>query len=87
MKKQEIIDTVNAVVADKARVNANEINPEDSYVELCEDSISCLETLLEIEDVLCINIQSKGLPYAPTMQQVYDIVEKAIVDTHGFEIH
>ena len=87
MKKQEIVDTVNAVVADKARINASEINPEDSYVELCEDSISCLEALLEIEDVLCINIQSKGLPCAPTMQQIYEIVEKAIVDTHGFEIH
>ncbi|MCR4958561.1 MAG: hypothetical protein K6B13_08170 [Prevotella sp.] len=87
MKKQNIIDTVNAIVADKAGVDACGIMPNDFCDELCADSIQCLEALLEIEEELCINIQSKELPYTPTMQQVYDIVEQAIVNTHGFDVH
>ena len=87
MRKQEIIDTVNAIVADKAGIEASDIRPDDFYDELGTDSIQCIEALMEIEEELCINIHSGKLSRATTMQDVYDIVEKAIVDTHGFEVH
>lgn len=78
---------MNAIVADKAGIKASDIKPDDFYDELGADSIQCIEALMEIEDELCINIQSSKLPKATSMQQVYDVVERAIVDTHGFEIH
>jgi len=87
MTKQQIVDTVNDIMAKNTDIETSEIKPEDSYVELCIDSIRCLEVLLEIEEELCVNIPSKKLSHTTTMQQVYDIVEQAIVDTHGFEVH
>ena len=86
MKKQDVIDTVNAIMAEKTGINASDIKPEDFYGDLCEDSIQCLEALLEIEEELCININSRKLSHITAMQDVYDIVGNAIADTHGFEI-
>lgn len=87
MRKQEIIDTVNAIVADKAGIKASDIKPDDFYDELGADSILCIEALIETEKAFAIDIPSERLISVSTMQHVYDLVEKAIVDTHGFEIH
>jgi len=87
MRKQEIIDTVNAIVADKAGIKASDIKPDDFYDEFGTDSIQCIEALIETEKAFAIDIPSERLVSVSTMQHVYDLVEKAIVDTHGFEIH
>ena len=86
MKKQNIIDTVNAIMAEKANLNASDIKPDDFYGELGADSVQCLEALLEIEEEFCVNIHSGKLSHTSTMQNVYDIVEQAIIDTHGFKV-
>ena len=87
MYKQQIIDTVNAIMARKADVDISEIKPDDCYDELGADSMQCMEALVEIEEEFAIDIPGSKLLHANTMQDVYDIVGQTIVDTHGFQLY
>ena len=77
-EKQEIVERVNAIMAAKAGINANEIKPENYYDELGANSMQCIEVLVEIEKEFDISIPSKKLMYVTTMQHVYDLVEQTI---------
>jgi len=84
MKRQEIIDTVNAIVADKAGIEASDIRPDDFYDELGTDSIQCIEVLMEIEKEFAIDIPSWRLIQVSTMQHVYDLVEQVLSETQEY---
>ena len=87
MKRQQIIDTVNAIVGEKADYAAEYIEPEDAVDELGLSSMQCIEALVKIEDEFVINITGIELLGINTMQDVYDIVEKKIKETHGFQVY
>lgn len=86
MKKQEIIDAVNVVMADKAGINASGIKPEDYYDEIGVDEGAFIDAVVKIEDEFAIDIPSEKLIHVSTMQQLYDLVGQIIVDTHGFQL-
>lgn len=87
MKRQEIINKVNEVMAKYGEIAADYIEPGDNYDELGADSMKCLEALIEIEGEFVINIPGSELINVRTMQDVYDIVERKIKDTHGFQVY
>ena len=86
MKKQEIIDTVNAVIARKAGIDAGEIKPDDFCDKFDIDSMISIEAVVEIEGEFVISISGSDLLSVSTMQDFYDLVGRMIVDTHGFKL-
>lgn len=87
MYRQQIIDRVNDIIGEKASFAPDYIEPEDSFDYLGVDSMKCIEALVEIEDEFVINIPETELLGVRTMQDAYDIVEKKIIDTHGFKVY
>lgn len=84
MVKLEIIERINAIMADKAGINPGDIKPEDFYDEIGADSMQCVEVLMEIEKEFAISIPSERLIYVSTMQHVYDLVEQILDDTQEY---
>lgn len=84
MTKLEIIERINAIMADKAGISPGDIAPEDFYDELGADSMQCIEVLMEIEKEFAIDISSRRLINVSTMQNVYDLVEKELNDTQEY---
>ena len=87
MTRQQIIDTVNAIIGEKAEYAAEYIEPDDAVDEIGLSSMQCIEALVKIEDEFVINIPGIELLGINTMQDIYDIVERKIIDTHGFEVY
>jgi acyl carrier protein len=87
MKRQQIIDTVNAVIGEKAEFAAEYIEPDDAVDELGLSSMQCIEALMKIENEFVIDIPGSELINVRTMQDVYDIVEKKIIGIHGFQVY
>ena len=75
---------VNALMAAKAGIDANDIKPEDFYDELGADSIQCIEVLMEIEKDFAIEIPSERLIQVSTMQHVYDLVEQVLDEVQEY---
>lgn len=87
MKRQEIIDTVNAIMGEKGDYAAEYIEPDDTVDELGVSSMQCIEALVKIEDEFVIDIPGSELLNVSTMQDVYDLVERKIIETHGFKVY
>ena len=87
MKKQEIIDKVNATIAKKAGVNIDTIKPEITYQELGIELWLLIEILMEIGNQFVINISEDKLLNTNTMQDIYNLVGQTIVDIHGFQLY
>lgn len=87
MKRQQIIDTVNAIIGKRGDYAAEYIEPDDTVDEMGMESMQCIEAVVEIENEFVINIPGSELLGLRTMQDVYDIVEKKIIETHGFEVY
>ena len=87
MKRQEIIDTVNAIIGEKADIAAEYIEPDDTLDELGVDFEKLIEASVKIEDEFVINITGTEMLGLGTMKDVYDIVERKIIDTHGFQVY
>ena len=79
MVKLEIIERINAIMADKAGISPGDIDPEDCYDELGADSIQCIEVLLDIEKEFGIDIPGDRLLNVATMQDVYDLVHMTVL--------
>ena len=87
MKRQEIIDTVNAIIGEKADIAAEYIEPEDYYDEIGLSLDQLIEATVKIEDEFVIDITGSELLGLNTMQDIYNIVEKKIIETHGFQVY
>lgn len=87
MKRQEIIDTVNAIIGEKADIAAEYIEPEDYYDEIGLSLDQLIEATVKIEDEFVIDITGSELLGLNTMQDIYNIVEKKVIDTHGFQVY
>jgi acyl carrier protein len=87
MKRQEIIDTVNAIMGEKGDYAAEYIEPDDAVDELGVSSMQCIEALVKIEDEFVIDIPGSELLNVSTMQDVYDLVERKIIEPHGFKVY
>lgn len=87
MKRQEIIDTVNAIMGEKGDYAAEYIEPDDAVDELGLSSMQCIEAVVKIEDEFVIKISGMEMLGISTMQDVYDLVEKKIIETHGFKVY
>lgn len=87
MKRQEIIDTVNAIVGEKADIAAEYIEPDDCYDEIGLSLDQLIELSVKIEDEFVIDITGTDILHFNTMQDIYDIVERKIIDTHGFQVY
>lgn len=74
-------------MGEKAGIAPDYIESNDSIDYLGVDSMKCIEALVEIEEEFVINIPGTELLGVRTMQDAYDIVEKKIIDTHGFEVY
>lgn len=87
MKRQEIIDTVNAIMGEKGDYTAEYIEPDDAVDELGLSSMQCIEAVVKIEDEFVIKISGMEMLGISTMQDVYDLVERKIIETHGFQVY
>lgn len=87
MKRQAIIDTVNAIMGEKGDYAAEYIEPDDAVDELGLSSMQCIEAVVKIEDEFVIKISGIEMLGISTMQDVYDLVEKKIIETHGFQLY
>lgn len=87
MKRQEIIDTVNAIMGEKGDYAAEYIEPDDAVDELGLSSMQCIEAVVKIEDEFVIKISGMKMLGISTMQDVYDLVERKIIETHGFQVY
>ena len=87
MKRQEIIDTVNAIMGEKGDYAAEYIEPDDAVDELGLSSMQCIEAVVKIEDEYVIKISGMEMLGISTMQDVYDLVERKIIETHGFQVY
>ena len=87
MYRQQIIDTVNSIMGEKAEFAAEYIEPDDAVDELGVSSMQCIEALVKIEDEFVINIPGIEPLNVSTMQDVYDLVERKIIETHGFQVY
>jgi acyl carrier protein len=87
MKRQEIIDTVNAIMGEKGDYAAEYIEPDDAVDELGLSSMQCIEAVVKIEDEFVIKISGMEMLGISTMQDVYDLVERKIIETHGFQVY
>ena len=87
MKRQAIIDTVNAIMGEKGDYAAEYIEPDDAVDELGLSSMQCIEAVVKIEDEFVIKISGIEMLGISTMQDVYDLVEKKIIETHGFQVY
>ena len=79
MKRQEIIDTVNAIMGEKGDYAAEYIEPDDAVDELGLSSMQCIEAVVKIEDEFVIKISGMEMLGISTMQDVYDLVERKII--------
>jgi acyl carrier protein len=78
MIKEEIIKNVNSIMAAKAHISPDAINPEDFYDELGADSMQCIEALVELQDEFDIEITGYDTLKVATMQDVYDLIERKV---------
>ena len=87
MKRQEIIDTVNAIIGEKADIAPEYIEPDDCYDEIGVSFDQLIELSVKMEDEFAIDITGTDLMHFNTMQDMYDIIEKKIIDTLGFQVY
>lgn len=87
MYRQEIIDKVNAIIGEKADIAPEYIEPDDYYDEIGMSFDQLIELSVKMEDEFAIDITGTDLLHFNTMQDMYDIIEKKIIDTLGFQVY
>lgn len=75
----EIIDKVQAIIAEKLSVNAVEVTPEKSFTnDLGADSLDTVELIMEFEKEFGIQIPDEDAEKIATVGDVIAYIEKAI---------
>ncbi len=78
---------MNAIMGEKGDYAAEYIEPDDAVDELGLSSMQCIEAVVKIEDEFVIKISGMEMLGISTMQDVYDLVERKIIETHGFQVY
>lgn len=75
MEKQELIEKINAALADEFEVEESVITPEASIKETLElDSLSIVDLVALIESNFGIKIQGTEVAHIKTFSALYDFV-------------
>lgn len=75
MEKQELIEKINAALADEFEVDESVITPEAPIKETLElDSLSLVDLVALIESNFGIKIQGTEVSYIKTFSALYDFV-------------
>lgn len=75
MEKQELIEKINAALADEFEVDESVITPEAPIKETLElDSLSLVDLVALIESNFGIKIQGTEVSYIKTFAALYDFV-------------
>ena len=75
MEKQELIEKINAALADEFEVEESVITPEASIKETLElDSLSLVDLVALIESNFDIKIQGTEVAHIKTFSALYDFV-------------
>lgn len=75
MEKQELIEKINAALADEFEVEESVITPEASIKETLElDSLSLVDLVALIESNFGIKIQGTEVAHIKTFSALYDFV-------------
>lgn len=75
MEKQELIEKINAALADEFEVDESVITPEAPIKETLElDSLSLVDLVALIESNFCIKIQGTEVSHIKTFAALYDFV-------------
>lgn len=75
MEKQELIEKINAALADEFEVEESVITPEDPIKETLElDSLSLVDLVALIESNFGIKIQGTEVAHIKTFSALYDFV-------------
>ena len=78
LEKNEILSSIQAVIAEKSDVNKDDITYRSSLREdLKIDSITALEIILELEDVYGVELPESELDVIITVEDLCEYIQKA----------
>lgn len=77
MTREEIIEKVNAVLAEEFEVEESEISADANIKEALElDSLSLVDLVALIDQTFGVKIQTSELPSIKTFNALYDYIEQ-----------
>lgn len=72
---RDVLFEVRKIVADTMRISVNDVLPESDLIEdLCADSLTLVELLLEAEEHFGLDIPDEDIERVRTVQQAADYI-------------
>lgn len=79
MNKDEIVDKVQAVLAEQLAVERTQVKPEARFDEdLDADSLDLVETVMVLEEELGVKIEDEEMAEVDTVGQAIDLVSRKL---------
>ena len=78
MQRDEIFETLKALVAERFEVAADSLSLETTQADLQIDSILMVDLMMDIEERLSFTFDSLDLPKNPSLNAIVDLIDQSI---------
>ena len=78
MQRDEIFETLKALVAERFEVAADSLSLETTQSDLQIDSILMVDLMMDIEERLSFTFDSLDLPKDPSLSAIVDLIDQSI---------
>ena len=84
MDKQTLIKEINQVMIDGFELDPSQLKPEAKIVDDLElDSLDAIDMLVFLEEKIKIKVDAETFRTVKTLDDVYNVVEKVIKESHN----